>query len=70
MTTSPPSSALVACRHCGVAEPLHQDEHPRLCCDCFDLSLGMPVDALNRERATRGDPPLPPWPRRVLDEES
>lgn len=45
------------CTHCR--EPItcgHIDEHPGLCCDCFDLSVGMPLAALNRERAQRGAP--------------
>jgi hypothetical protein len=55
------------CRHCGEADVRHPDDHPGLCCDCFDLSCGMPVAALNAERAAKGKPPLPPWPRGVLD---
>ncbi len=54
------------CRHCGIAIWCdHEAEHPRLCCDCFDLSHGMPIEALNAERARVGRPPIErPWPGR------
>jgi hypothetical protein len=54
------------CRHCNVVIWCsHDAEHPGLCCDCFDLSFGMPLARLNEARATRGLPPIPrPWPRR------
>lgn len=42
-------------------EAAHVEEHPDLCCDCFDLSLGMPLKTLNAERATKGRNPLGPW---------
>lgn len=32
--------------------------HPKLCCDCFDVSFGMTLDAINEERAARGVVPL------------
>jgi hypothetical protein len=54
-------SERVTCRHCGDREHLHQDDHEGLCCDCFDLSWGMPLKQLNEERADRGKPPLKPW---------
>lgn len=57
------------CRHCGEGDLRHQDEHPGLCCDCEDLSLGMPVEALDAERAKRNLPPLPPWVRRTLPDD-
>lgn len=52
------------CKHCE--EPLeceHGEEHPQYCCDCFDLSCGMPLDLLNRERAAKGKDPLKPLKR-------
>lgn len=53
------------CSHCGWAELKHQDEHAGLCCDCFDLSWGMALADLNRERAAKGRPPIArPWPVR------
>ena len=48
------------CRHCGTRDLAHRDEHPDLCCDCFDLAVGMPLDLLNKERAAKGLPPLLP----------
>lgn len=39
--------------------------HPNLCCDCFDLSHGIPLTYLNKERAAKGRKPLTkPWPER------
>ena len=54
---------MTICKHCG-EERTHfcRWEHPRLCCDCYDLSWGMQVTKLNAERAARGKPPLEPWP--------
>jgi hypothetical protein len=47
------------CAHCGSRNSLrHQDEHPGLCCDCFDLSWGMPLAQINAERAARDRPPI------------
>lgn len=44
---------------CPCGEPIdHPDDHPDECCDCFDAGCGMSIDALNRERAARGAPPL------------
>ena len=37
---------------------VYTPDHVGLCCDCFDLKMGMPIEILNRERATRGLPPL------------
>lgn len=34
------------CKRCQwpvTPDPEHADEHPELCCDCFDESWGMPV---------------------------
>jgi hypothetical protein len=52
------------CSHCEMTElSVHDHEHPGLCCDCLDLSWGMSLAALNRERAARGAPPITkPWP--------
>ncbi len=36
--------------------------HRGLCCGCFDLSCGMSLKQLNRERAAKGKKPiLKPW---------
>lgn len=52
----------MACTHCGgTTSETHDEDHPGLCCDCFDLSLGMPMDQLNAERAEKGRPPVRPW---------
>jgi len=52
----------VTCSHCGTTELKHPDDHPGLCCDCFDLSWGMPLEQLNKEREGKGLPPiLKPW---------
>lgn len=32
--------------------------HKGLCCDCFDLKMGMPLELLNAEREAKGKPPL------------
>lgn len=60
----------MTCRDCHVtltaAELEHGTDGPRqngyghlgLCCDCFDLSCGMPLDLLNKERAARDLRPL------------
>lgn len=64
------------CTHCG--EPFVNDKttdepvnwcgdeaygHEGLCCDCMDLSCGMPIGQLNKERAAKGRPPLTKlWP--------
>lgn len=70
MTSGAPPSTQHSCRHCGERPIQHPDEHPNLCCDCFDLSLGMPVTAVNAERAAKGKPPVAPWPaRQVLDDD-
>lgn len=45
------------CRVCR-DEVEHPDEHRDLCCDCFDVSCGMPLDSINEERAARGATPL------------
>ncbi len=57
---------MILCTHCN--EPLsngeisHGHEHPGLCCNCFDLSCGMPIELLNKERAATGRPPIAkPW---------
>lgn len=62
------------CEHCGDHVPegaqSHWTEgdgtghgHKGLCCDCMDLSCGMPLGALNAERAAKGRAPITrPWP--------
>lgn len=51
------------CKHCGLDSLEHQNEHANLCCECFDLSCGMPLDQLNEERKRDGKPPIEnPWP--------
>lgn len=32
--------------------------HTTLCCDCFDLSCGMPLEKLNEERKAKGLKPI------------
>ncbi len=59
----------MVCRHCHVElapnELDHIEDHPELCCDCFDLSCGQDLDSLNAERAEKGRPPISePWPGR------
>jgi hypothetical protein len=63
----------MSCAHCSDAidakTASHWSEgdgtgygHHGLCCDCMDLSCGMPLDALSAERAGKGEPPIPkPW---------
>lgn len=47
------------CHNCGDTMLLHQKEdHAGLCCDCFDLSCGMPLELLNEERLAKGKKPL------------
>lgn len=36
----------------------HAGDHPGLCCDCFDYFVGMPLEAVNRDRDRRGMRPL------------
>jgi hypothetical protein len=58
----------VNCNHCGFEIVTdHCDEHEGLCCDCYDLKWfhrfpGV-LEKLNRERAAKGMPPVPPWPK-------
>ncbi len=37
---------------------LHQAEHPTLCCDCYDLSWGVPLETINDERRQKGKQPI------------
>lgn len=47
------------CTHCEEWYALeHHGEHPGLCCDCFDLSCGMPLEQLNKERKAKGLKPI------------
>jgi hypothetical protein len=47
------------CTHCTfVIDCDHMHEHLKLCCDCFDLSWGMSLEAINKERAAKGLPLL------------
>lgn len=60
----------MTCRDCNTdltpTELAHGTEGPRgngyghigLCCDCFDLSCGMSLELVNRERAEAGKRPL------------
>lgn len=55
------------CWHCTIEisgpDADHRDEHPGLCCDCFDLSWGMPLSKLNEERRAKGRPDITKeWP--------
>lgn len=58
----PRAVSVETCRHCGGEALPHQGDHPDLCCDCFEISLGHPLDMVNAERAERGLGPLSPWP--------
>lgn len=55
------SAELVAPMFCG--DTLYG--HAGLCCDCFDLSWGMPLEQINEERAEQGLPPLLPMTKEV-----
>lgn len=48
----------MTCSHCNDQDLKHQDDHPGLCCDCFDLSCGMPLEQLNEERKAKGKKPI------------
>ena len=53
------------CKHCSEErQDSHPNEHFGLCCDCYDLSLGMPLERLNAERAAKGKEPVKPWLKR------
>ncbi len=54
------------CKHCSIdIWSTHDADHPGLCCDCFDLKHGMPLDAVNAGRVARGRRPIAkPWPGR------
>ena len=45
-----------ACSHVKALQ-----RHVGLCCDCFDLSNGAPIEWINGERERRGKKLLPPW---------
>lgn len=48
----------MSCDHCGEPTIRHPEDHPNLCCDCFDLSCGMPLEDINQERAGKGQAPI------------
>ena len=49
----------MTCSHCGLERwDAHHDEHVDVCCDCYDLSWGMPLEQLNEERRKAGRPPI------------
>lgn len=51
------------CRHCSWSKLEHQDEHEGLCCDCYDMSWGMPLSSVNEERRRDGKPEITkPYP--------
>lgn len=52
------------CTHCGIGgNGCGDGHHAPLCCDCFDLSWGMDLAAVNAERASKCLPPIAkPWP--------
>lgn len=54
-----------SCGHCGFDfSCTHNSEHSGVCCDCYDLSWGMPLNKINKERAAKGKPPIAkPWPK-------
>ena len=47
---------------CGDCKELvytgHVEEHPDLCCDCFDRACGKPLKLINPRRVAKGLPPL------------
>lgn len=48
---------MAKCKRCG--DPVtHPEDHPKLCCDCYDAWLGMPLEKINAERAAKGKVPL------------
>ena len=50
------------CAHCDVEIWTTHRDHEGLCCDCFDLSCGQPIEQLNQERKEAGRPPIvKPW---------
>lgn len=53
------------CGHCTFEFTCeHAGEHRNLCCDCYDLSWGMPLARINKERAAKGKPPITKeWPK-------
>ena len=56
---------MIKCEHCGIErDDSHPEEHVALCCDCFDLSLGAPLEMINEERSKAGRPPTKAWVRR------
>jgi len=65
----PPEHAIhaILCGHCrDRIDSDHSAEHRGLCCDCYDLSWGMPLDKINKERKAKGKPAiLKPWPKSV-----
>lgn len=59
MSATPEDVTWGECKHCLFTVALkHQDEHAGLCCDCLDLSCGMPLEDINAERADKGQPPI------------
>lgn len=69
----PPSENTTACRRCGdevdTMALSHWTEgengdghgHMGLCCDCFNLSCGKPLDVVNAGREDNGKKPLEAW---------
>lgn len=56
-------STMSTCRHCDLEIMGDRCEHPDLCCDCYDLSWGVSLTEVNRERSRRGRPAITePWP--------
>jgi hypothetical protein len=53
------------CGHCTFEFTCeHGGEHRGICCDCYDLSWGMPLKRINQERAAKGKPPITKeWPK-------
>lgn len=51
------------CKHCELDTPeVITCDHSGLCCDCYDLSWGMRLEALNDERVKKGRPLITqPW---------
>jgi len=59
LTPEHPIHSVVRCKHCMfIIDCDHVSEHKDLCCDCYDLSWGMSLAAINKERAAKGKPLL------------
>jgi hypothetical protein len=49
---------MTSCSDCGILYELslkHQEEHPEVCCDCFDQTYGMPDKCRGIPRPQSGE---------------